>query len=391
MSFDKFFDAPKFDEKKEKEEFIKSMNFLRSMTVEEQTFYKKWYEIQHNYKSYHNKAGILKANVWRPTNILDRKKTISEIQNLNPVWRFIPPEDTKGVEDWTLLRVFVSSFNFDQNPGRFLRFLLIDENTNSYLGIASLASDVINIACRDNWIGWTNDQRRSGMLNYTAIGSTIVSTQPFGYNFLGGKLIASMLCSKFIKDIWEQSYNQKLIGITTTSLYGSHSMYQRIPFWKELGKTTGKIPIKPDYNFYEKWHKIVKEKYPEMYKEMVWNDNGGPATGVKQKIVNVIFKEVGLKPNQYIHGFERGVYFAPLYENFKEFLRKEISEDKLIPSHKLLHDRNDILNWWKEKAIRRYENLLIDGRINAEVLFYNSLISMSWNEAKKTYLHEVGR
>jgi hypothetical protein len=54
------------------------------------------------------------------------------------------------------------------------------------LGIASIASDFNSIGDRDTFIGWTADQRASGKLNCTAIGSTIVPTQPA----IGAKLQA---------------------------------------------------------------------------------------------------------------------------------------------------------------------------------------------------------
>ena len=49
------------------------------------------------------------------------------------------------------------------------------------------------------------------------------------------------------------------------------------------------------------------------------------------------------------------------------------------------------MNWWKPKAIRRYSKLLDEGRIKPEPLFYLDIIGMSWEDAKKKYLKEVGR
>ena len=46
-------------------------------------------------------------------------------------------------------------------------------------------------------------------------------------------------------------------------------------------------------------------------------------------------REIGIKMVDFTHGFKRGVYFAPLYENYKEFLRNEITEDKLVLKKKL--------------------------------------------------------
>jgi hypothetical protein len=39
----------------------------------------------------------------------------------------------------------------------------------------------------------------------------------------------------------------------------------------------------------------------------------GPVSGIKQKILGQIFKECGIKANEYHHGFKRGVYLAMMY------------------------------------------------------------------------------
>ena len=40
-----------------------------------------------------------------------------------------------------------------------------------------------------------------------------------------------------------------LIGLTTTALYGIHSMYNGIPLWKTLGESTIIFVIHENYNF----------------------------------------------------------------------------------------------------------------------------------------------
>lgn len=390
MSFSKFFEEPIFDESAEKQKFIEHMNMLKLMPVEEQTLYKKWYEVGHHYKEWHNKAAIHRARIWRPSDITNKEQTIAEISALRPRLRFIGPADKEGVEEWTIFRVFVSSFNFDQNPGRFLRFMFEDEVTGKILGVTSLGSDVVSIGCRDKYIGWDEKTKLGGKLNNTAIGTCIVATQPFGFNFLGGKLMASMLVTPEIRNKWKESYDDELVGLTTTSLYGSGSMYNSIPWWKSLGHSMGKIPIKPNDNFYNVWHQIIKKKYPEAYDKMMWNSDGNVSTGVKGKILNTIFKEVGIKPTQYMHGFERGVYFAALYENANEFLRGEIDTTKLIPRKRGL-EISDVMKWWVPRAINRYTNLYDSGRLNSDVLFYNRMMFMSWEDAKAEYLGDVGR
>ena len=49
------------------------------------------------------------------------------------------------------------------------------------------------------------------------------------------------------------------------------------------------------------------------------------------------------------------------------------------------------MNWWKPKAIRRYEKLHKENRLKPEQLFYSDIIGMSWEETKEKYLGDIGR
>lgn len=387
-----FFSIEKFDYEKNKTTFVSHMDMLREMTNEEYILYKKWKELQ-SFSKYIDKSSILKANIWIPSDIMNFDSTVEEINSLEPEIIYVPATDKKLYEEWLLLRTFIHTMAFDQNPGRFVRFLVRDRPTGKYLGVVSLASDIISVSCRDKWIGWTNELKMNEkMLRNSAIASCIVSTQPFGYNFLGGKLIASLLCLPEVAETWKSLYNDTLVGITTTSLYGKHSMYQRIPFWKELGETTGTVFIRPDDDVYKIWHHWTKEHNSEKYLEKTEGyEENGPATNIKNKILTLIMKELGLVQAQYQHGFERGVFYASLYENTHEFLRKEITESELIPRKILNNGLTSIMNWWKPKAINRYKNLLDSGRIKNDILFYNRAVNMSWDEMKEHYLEEVGR
>ena len=105
----------------------------------------------------------------------------------------------------------------------------------------------------------------------------------------------------------------------------------------------------------------------------------------------MIFKELGIKQTQYMHGFKRGVYFAQMYENGNEFLRNEIDESELKMKKKFEEGDDYTTRWWKKKAIRRYEKLHNEGRIKPETLYYMDIIGMSWEDAKEKYLKDVGR
>ncbi|MEK9767551.1 MAG: Druantia anti-phage system protein DruA [Betaproteobacteria bacterium] len=448
-----FFDEEDlWDFEREKVNFIEHMEFLKNQSVQESTLYRKWKELkQYNTTKHIVKTGMYEDLLWKPRDITDLESTIEDIQNLQP--RIIVCEEkTEEAEVWKYLRLLVSSFEFSSGVGRLIRLLFVDDNTGKIIGVSSIASDVVSLGVRDKWIGWSKENKFDDKkLNSTAIGSTIVPTQPFGYNFLGGKLIASLLTTKIVRDAWEAKFGEPLVGLTTTSLYGGHSMYQRIPWWKELGKSAGRISIKPDDDVYHEWVNWLKVNRREDYEKAMFtksgtleqdddcgwywmfddevcteggiktkyctrdeivhelnhigftvHDNnkvydpscrfGHPPSGPKQQLMIAIYRNLGIVQSKFEHGFQRGVYFAPLYENTREFLRDEITSDELILSQKLQNDVEDILSWWKQKAIKRFTKLFNEGSVKPEHLYYRNMIQMStWDEVTSHYLSDLGR
>lgn len=395
-----------FNYTEEKRKFIENMDFLFNMSVEEQTLYKKWEEWNKDLKtSYAKKStlGVHYDTLWKPTDIFDSKLTLDEIDKLKPYVEFV--SDSESATQWTDIRKLIHTMSFVANPGRNLKFNIRDRVTNKILGQVSLGSDVTALGVRDEYIGWDKENKfKQGKLNNTAIATTIVSTQPLGYNFLGGKLIACLATSPTVRKAWEDVYGDKLIAIGTTSLYGIHSQYNGIPHFKTLGESKGKISLKPDDSVYDPWHQWIKKHRKDEYEKKITNErirNGqnmgtgpgasGPVSGIKQRILGMIFNELGIKSTQYNHGFRRGVYLAQMYENGNEFLRNEIDETKLVMKTKFAEGDEYSIRWWKNKAKSRYQKLHTEGRLKPEVLWYLPIVGMSWEEAKKQFLSEVGR
>jgi|TARA_R110002074_G_scaffold225796_2_gene397441 hypothetical protein len=382
-TFDKFSDEKDFDFDLNKQKFIDNMEMLKTMSVQEQTLYKKWQEFNKSDKlrSKADKLDKVQQQMWTPTDLYDKEKTIQEIQDLDPIVEY-----TQDNETWTLLRQGISSMEFVANPGRNQKYFVKDKITNKYLGVICMGSDVVSIKVRDAFLGWTKENKLDdAKLQHTAIGTSIIATQPLGFNFLGGKLVSALVTSSTIRNNWKEAYNQTLAGITTTALYGVHSQYNGIPHWKTLGETAGQINLKPDDSIYLVWNQWLKENHPEEHHKAV------NATGPKNNVINRIFKHLGMKAKDYQHGFKRGVYFADIYENGKEFFRSNIDEKDLIMKEKYQLDYDRVINWWKPKAIRRYEKLHSQNRLKPEQLFYSDIMDMSWEETKEKYLGEVGR
>jgi hypothetical protein len=388
-----FWESGNFDFDIEKRKFIDNLNFLKSMTAEEQTFYKKWLEVQ-ELTHYINKSGVSKAKIWTPTDINDEQLTIKEIESINPTVVHI--NNDRIDTDWVMLRTFCHTMEYTQTPGRFIKLLVTDGDVDNprYLGVVSISSDVIAITDRDNYIGWSSENRlEDKKLANSAIGSCIMSTQPFGYNFLGGKLVAALVTSSKTRELWKQLYNQTLVGITTTSLYGSYSMYNSLKWWHKCGSSAGKMMIKPDDSVYEVWHQWLKDNKTQEYNDAMTQKEGvsGPVTGAKNRVISMIFQTLGIKATDYQHGYERGVYYSCFYENTKEFLQNKIDEDQLKMKDLFKRDVNGIMEWWKPKAIERYKKLKSENNLKSEILYYNKMIGITYEEAKSVYFKEVGR
>lgn len=204
---------------------------------------------------------------------------------------------------------------------------------------------------------------------------------------------ARLAASKTMRDAMKKAYDDTVVGVTTTSLYGIPSMYSRLPGWHECGESAGKIPIKPDEKFYEIWHTWIKKHRREEYDKRMTQKEGvsGPVTSAKMRVLNMIFNELGIKQSQYVHGHRRGVYYSCIYDNTRDFLcgKVKIGDLKLKPS--MADEQATVLSWWKPKAIARYKKLHAEGRLKTDILYYNRMVDMNYDQAKAAYFNDVGR
>jgi len=393
-----------FSYDKSRSELIHNLDTILGMSVEEQTLYKKWIELNQDlHSSFQNLPALAKHydTIWKPTDIMNKELTISEINNIQPVIQIV--EDSDEASKWSDVRRMIHTMEFQANPGRNVKIYVKDRDSGKLLGLISLGSDITSLGVRDQYIGWSKEDKFvNGKLNNTTIATSIVSTQPFGYNFLGGKLIAALTTAPEIREYWKRKYDNVLIGVGTTSLYGIHSMYNGIPHFKTLGESKGKISIKPDDKYYDVWHQWLKDTHADWYEKNITNErirNGqnmglettGPVSGIKQKILTKIFRELGIKGDAYHHGFQRGVYYANLYENGNEYLCSKIDENQLVLKKKFMQGIDYTMQWWKPKAINRYLKLHSENKLKPETLFYYDVVGMSWERCKEKYLGEVGR
>lgn len=370
------------DEKKQ--EIIEEIKNVAKMSAEEYTLYRKWEEIYSKNWTELDKIKIreIRNQLWKPEDVNDYLK-------LEPELVFI--DNDKDNKIWNILRVFCSSAHWNVSPGRLLRFYVRDKVTGQYLGIISLGSDFIALGGRDKYIGWTQeDKLKKGRLNHTAMGSTIVPTQPLGYNYVGGKLISLLVLSDTVEKVWNRKYKEKLVGVSTTSLYGGFSQYNRLKYWRKCSSTEGKVLLEPTNETFEKIKVWLKENYQSEYEKLVADTQVRgqlPKSHPKPKVVALGYKKLKIKPPE--TNFSRGVYFGSLYKNTREFLSFKDSE---LGEKAFDNSVEALTKLWKEQyANKRVVNLTERNGFNFEPLFYDQLLELDWETAKSIYLKDVGR
>ena len=339
-----------------RDELVNHLDNLKKLDEREIVQYRKYRELQ---SSNHNQKLVdeLKQELWTPQDINNKELMINEIKNIKPVI------EVSNGDEFDIFRMKIHSMEWVRSPGRLIQLLVRNESDSKLLGVLTIASDMLSVENRDSYIGWGERERLRG-LKHLAVVSSCVATQPFGYNFLGGKLLASLCSSNTIRDLWKQKYGDTLIGLTTTSLFGQFSMYNSIRTWKSLGETKGTQLLKPDENQYNFWKDWLKENYVEEYELAI------SKSSPKQNVLNLIFRYLGIEQKQYMTEHRKGLYFSSIYENGRQFLCGEINEDALVVDKKFNEDR---IEWWQQKAIKRYNKLHEDDKLNNDTLWYDRL------------------
>ena len=275
----------------------------------------------------------------------------------------------------------VSSHNNETNiPGRELRWMVYEKNTNKVIGFIRFGSPTINSKPRNPWLG--KPANLTLMNRHTAMGFVIVPSQPFGYNYLGGKLLALLCCSHFARETISKVFDKDIALFETTSLYGSTtsaSQYDGLkPFMRYKGLTESKFtPLLHDDAF----HKL-HNRFKEWNNNTPLTDNKASSKKMKRqsKMISIIknsMKEYDMKTE--LKHFtdiidmalnltqKKRFYISDYgYSNVREVLLGE--QDKLVRGQnwdKFYLD--NIISWWKKKASKRYDKLKKEGRFRKKV------------------------
>ena len=276
-----------------------------------------------------------------------------------------------------------ASFSPDENPGKTLKLVVKETNTNTIVGFIRYGSPLINSKPRNDFLGDVPDL---DIFNKRAImGFNIVPVQPFGYNCLGGKLLAAICCSHASRRMLNQKYDTEFCLFETTSLYGNikgASMYDGMrPYLRYKGDTESKFLLT-----------LGEEIYPEM-RDWFTERNGGEELihkgassrklKMQTKMVGIIKSSLKEHDNKAFELFSKEIAKASDVTTQKRFYMStygyENVKDILLGKTNVLtkaenYDRfelENIITWWKKLATKRYNNIVADGRIRKQLEVWN--------------------
>jgi hypothetical protein len=353
---------------------LSTIKELKSLSLEEYTLKIKWYEIQNHVSEI--------MPFMRSKSQISNPKTIEEIENLKIKILPVNESDEELYRIYKNFMLFTSSALQNNYPGRKMSFLVENSNTGKFLGMITIAGDIGSLSARDNFIGWSNNHKyKNKRINNLMNAQVLVPLQPFGYNCLGGKLLARIVVTDYFRNAWKEKYGDTVVGVTTTSLYGSFCQYTGLKFWKNLGTTSGKVPIELPEIVLTNW----KVKYPPVKKsDNVTSDR------YKDELMKKICKDLGINYKLIYHGIHRGIHYVSLYKNSNEFLQCKIKESEL----ELIQELKDLdkqMEQWKVSSIKRFTKLQSENRLISKSTYYDDAAHLTFEETKKLFLSNINR
>jgi hypothetical protein len=274
-------------------------------------------------------------------------------------------------------------------PGKQMLWLVKEKNSGMVVGMIRFGSPTINSRPRNEWLGKPLDTLNPDIMkrfNQSVImGFNIVPTQPFGFNYLGGKLLAAICCSHTVREALNKKYDANICMFETTSLYGSSkaaSQYDGMkPFLRFNGLTDSNFaPLINDNNF-RRLNDWFKERNDGEF--LVPADASSRKLKTQTKMVSIIKSSLKTHDEGAYAKFcqtfsnakgltekKRSFFSTYGYDNVPQYLNMET--DTLIKKDNFdRFELENVIEWWRNKAGKRYETLTQENRLRNVVETWN--------------------
>lgn len=290
-------------------------------------------------------------------------------------------------ETWETLLSITSSHVNKAPVGRNIQLAVTEETTGKILGFIRLGSPMIYMKPRNEMLGQVFSQNENTTKRFndaTIMGFVIVPAQPFGYNYLGGKLLALICASHEVREICNKKYGMNLCLFETTSLYGSSkgvSQYDGLkPYIRYKGLTeSDMVPMMHGEPYLQ-----LKDYVESKVGDLLAGDVSTTSRKLRTFTKIIALTKMALKDKPEYDDFmstiehaksltERKRYYVSDYgfSNVVDYM--SCKTDELIPGDNYdKYNLQNIVEWWRNKATNRYETLQKDGRLRTELEIWTS-------------------
>lgn len=284
----------------------------------------------------------------------------------------------------------ITSLPIEQQMGRQIMVGVKEKTTNKYVGFIRLASPLLRVVPRTELFNECFDPK--SVNKFIISGAVLVPVQPFGYNYLGGKLLALIATSHELKEMLNKKYDGKvdIVFMETTSLYGdikNVSQYDGLkPFMRYAGMTKSDLFLFPTMKVYIEIRDLLRFYYGKQ-------EYGGALTNPKKttpkmrefnKIISILKTHILIQFPEKYNSFcnftkkymksktkKRYYYSNYGYENYIEYIKSDgkikLNKNENYNKHHLSY----IIEWWKNKAQNRYNKLKEEDKLKSEIEVYD--------------------
>ncbi len=222
-----------------------------------------------------------------------------------------------------------------QGYGRRMRFLVWDDSNGKLIGLMALGDPVFNLRVRDTLIGWKESQRRERLVN--VMDAYVLGALPPYNMLLGGKLIACLVRTKEVRDLFAERYantrgiisrkkkHATLVMVTTSSALGRSSVYNRlnlggIKYFESIGYTKGYGHFHIPNSLFKDMRMYLKRRRHH-YAD---NHDFGDGPNWRLRTVRMALDLLEMDSELLRHGVSREVFMCKPASNAERLLRGEV-------------------------------------------------------------------
>jgi hypothetical protein len=280
----------------------------------------------------------------------------------------------------------IVSIPLETQIGRRLNILVKDNTTSKWLGFIRICSPIAGIKPRTELLGDKLDLQKVN--NHIFCGSVIVPIQPFGYNYLGGKLLALICLSNEVREMFNNKYKSNILLFETTSLYGDlkqSSQYDGLePYIKKAGKTSADMLLFPNDDVYFPFRNLLR-KY---YGQEKWNGSIATNTSsakfreftkglqlltlhIKLYYPELLGELDTLKLKIKVKSKKNYYYSKLVFDNSFNVMTKG---DDVVIKDKQKFDLSSLVIKWKSKSEKRWNKLKKEDKLKNNLELYTTEI-----------------